>query len=78
MTSDELRDALETLGISQGELARRLGNRPETVNRWVNGVRGKPRNVPGPAAAAINMWVAAKRAEDSLLADQMHSSDDAL
>lgn len=78
MTSDELKDALEILEISQGELARRLGNRPETVNRWVNGVHGKPRNVPGPAAAAIKMWVEQKRAEDALQVDQTHSSEDAL
>jgi hypothetical protein len=57
MNSSELRVALETLGISQGELARRLGNRPETINRWINGVKGIPRNVPGPAAAAINLWL---------------------
>lgn len=69
MTSKELQEAMEILGIGQGELARRLGNRPETVNRWVNGVKGKARNVPGPAAAAIRMWVEQKIAGDAAAAN---------
>lgn len=77
MTSEELKDAMEILGISQGELARRLGNRPETVNRWVNGVKGKPRKVPGPAATAIRMWVEQKRVENAQT-EEIHSSEDSL
>ena len=38
MTGEELREAIKCLGISQGELARRLHVRPETVNRWINGL----------------------------------------
>lgn len=78
MTSDELKAAMKILGISQGELARRLGNRPETVNRWVNGVKGRQRCVPGPAAAAINTWVSQVAAEYSRQVDAIHSSEDAL
>ena len=60
MTGAELREALKYLGLNQYQLALKLGTRPETINRWVNGVKGKPRNVPGPAAAAIEMWLKEK------------------
>ena len=32
-----LRDALQSCGISQTDLAREVGARPETVSRWVAG-----------------------------------------
>jgi transposase len=62
MDSRELQQAMHSLGgISQGELAKRLGVRPETVHRWIRGVKGKPRNVPGPAAIAIRQWIDEKK-----------------
>jgi hypothetical protein len=64
MTNEELCGAIKYLGISQGELARRLGNRPETISRWINGKSPKSKNVPGPAAAAISLWVEQKKAEE--------------
>jgi transcriptional regulator with XRE-family HTH domain len=34
MNSQELREILDALGLSQAELARRLGVTSRTVNRW--------------------------------------------
>jgi DNA-binding transcriptional regulator YiaG len=63
MTSQELEVAMQELGLSQGELARRLDVRPETVHRWLRGVGGTPRKVPGPVSIAVDMWVREHRAE---------------
>ena len=60
MTPEELRSALAQLRISQNECASRLGVRPETVNRWVNGKR-KRKLVPGPVAGAVARWLTEKR-----------------
>lgn len=58
MTSQELKNAMEVLNLTQGELARRLEVRPETVYRWVRGhVGDKPRPVPGPVAVVVNLWL---------------------
>ena len=62
MTSQELESAMTELGFTQGELAKRLEVRPETVHRWLRGVAGKPRAVPGPVAVAVNLWLTEKRA----------------
>ena len=37
MTSDELRDALKTLGWNQAEFGRRTGMSPDAVSRWATG-----------------------------------------
>jgi transcriptional regulator with XRE-family HTH domain len=37
MNGDQLRKTLEKMGMSQGELAREIGVRPETVYRWIKG-----------------------------------------
>lgn len=78
MTSEELKEAIKYLGISQGELARKLGNRPETINRWVNGVKGKLRNVPGPAATVINLWIKQKMEAESNQPEPIPRTSEAL
>jgi transcriptional regulator with XRE-family HTH domain len=45
MTADDLRSAIERLGISQQELARRLDLDPRTVRRYVLGEIAIPRTV---------------------------------
>lgn len=57
MTSQELEGAMKKLSLTQGELAKRLDVRPETVHRWLRGVAGKPRKIPGPVAVAVDMWM---------------------
>lgn len=57
MTSSELEQAMDVLRITQGELARRLGVRPETVHRWLRGVKGKTRPIPGPVGVAVTLWM---------------------
>jgi transcriptional regulator with XRE-family HTH domain len=72
MDSTELQGAMKALGdLSQGELAKRLGVRPETVHRWLRGVKGKPRNVPGPAAIAIQQWVRDKVELNEIVEDSL-------
>jgi DNA-binding transcriptional regulator YiaG len=60
MTPQELETAMDALGLSQGALASRLAVRPETVHRWLRGVAGKPRKVPGPVAIAVDLWMKEK------------------
>lgn len=60
MTGEELEAAMKELELSQGDLAKRMDVRPETVHRWLRGVGGKPRKVPGPVAVAVNLWLQAK------------------
>jgi DNA-binding transcriptional regulator YiaG len=43
-TPQELFEARKTLGLTQVELAARLGVHPITVSRWENGARGYKRN----------------------------------
>jgi len=58
MTPSEFESAMKSLGLTQGRVARKLGVRPETVNRWLRGVKGVMKEeVPGPAAAAISGWL---------------------
>ena len=57
MTTEELKKAMEALELTQGELAKRLGIRPETVNRWLVGIKGRARKVPGPVSAAVTCWL---------------------
>jgi transcriptional regulator with XRE-family HTH domain len=50
MTGEELRQILAKLGMSQGELSRQIGVRPETVWRWIKGRH------PIPCATAKLIW----------------------
>jgi DNA-binding transcriptional regulator YiaG len=61
MNSAEFEAAMNEIGLTQGEVARRLNVRTETVNRWLRGVKGIPRKISGPAAAAISAWLKEKR-----------------
>jgi transcriptional regulator with XRE-family HTH domain len=45
VTSDDFRAALKSLGVSQLELAERLGVDPSTVNRWATGKVALPQHV---------------------------------
>jgi hypothetical protein len=59
MTPAEFESAMRLLGLTQGMVAKKMGVRPETVNRWLRGVKGVLRDeVPGPAAAAMRGWMA--------------------
>jgi plasmid maintenance system antidote protein VapI len=71
MTPQELEEAMKKLGLSQGALARKMDVRPETVHRWLHGVAGKPRKIPGPVAVAVSMWLEQKEAEDSRTEDAL-------
>lgn len=42
MTHDQLREALDDVGMSQMELARRLKRNPRTVRSWVKGTNPIP------------------------------------
>lgn len=62
MKGKELQAAIDELGITQIELARRLSNRnhrihQSTVYRWIH-----EDAVPGPVEAAVRCWVASQRA----------------
>lgn len=52
MTSDELRQALEELGLDQREAADALGVSPSTVRHWLSGRHA----VPTPAAKLLRLW----------------------
>lgn len=59
MTPQEFEAGLQRLGMSQGQAAKKLGVRPETVNRWLRGIKGKLRDeIPGAPAAAMEAWLA--------------------
>lgn len=45
LTPEQIRSALEQLGISQEELACRLGIAEETVSRWISGHRVQSRSL---------------------------------
>lgn len=51
--SQEFRDALEELGLSQVEAARRLRVTDRTVRYWVAGER----EIPGPVEVLIEDWL---------------------
>ncbi|CUH53046.1 helix-turn-helix transcriptional regulator [Shimia sp. R11_0] len=57
MTTDELRDALDRLGITAEKLAEIIGTSPVTVRRWLMDP-DKPthRQVP-PTAAKVIGWI---------------------
>jgi len=70
MTNEELRDALDALGIGQRGLARVLSDytadgavvSPTTVNRWCKGQAP----VPAAVALAVTLWLRLRRAEADL------------
>lgn len=47
--------AIERMGISQGELARRVGSRPETINRYITGKIVPSAEAIPPLADAMGM-----------------------
>lgn len=53
MTSDELRQALEELGLDRREASEALGVSPSTVRHWLSGRHA----VPTPAAKLLRLWV---------------------
>lgn len=53
MNPDELRTALDRLGITQRECAEALGVSLRTVQKWVAGDHA----IPGPAAKLVRLWV---------------------
>ncbi|UPJ78804.1 hypothetical protein IVB16_28625 [Bradyrhizobium sp. 183] len=57
MTSDEYRDALEALGLTQGDGARLLGVDERTSRRWANGER----DIPPPVQRFLRYLIATKR-----------------
>lgn len=57
LDADELRDALNELGLTQVEAADRLRVSDRTVRYWVAGER----EIPGPAEALIECWLQKKR-----------------
>ena len=57
MTSDEYREALEALGLTQGGCARLLGVDERTSRRWANGER----DVPPPVQRFLRYLIATKR-----------------
>lgn len=54
MTPAAFRTALDRLGLTQSEAARRLGVDPRTVRRWIAG----DRKIPGPVAVLLRTWLA--------------------
>lgn len=57
MEADELREALDELGISQREAARRLRVTDRAVRYWVAGER----EIPGPVEALVECWLTKHR-----------------
>lgn len=57
MEADELREALDELGISQREAARRLRVSDRAVRYWVAGER----EIPGPVEALVECWLTKAR-----------------
>lgn len=60
MEADELREALDELGISQREAARRLRVSDRAVRYWVAGER----EIPGPVEALVECWLTKHREGD--------------
>jgi transcriptional regulator with XRE-family HTH domain len=57
MIGRDLKAALDTLGWSQAEFARRIDVHPNTVSAWVN---DKP-SISGPALAFLKLTLAVER-----------------
>lgn len=60
VTPKDLRDALRTLGWSQGELARKTSSSVNAASRWCNS------RVPGPVEAYIKLALEVRRTADTL------------
>jgi DNA-binding transcriptional regulator YiaG len=52
MTSEELKAAISTLGLTPADAAEYLNVAPRTFRRWLEG-----EEVPGPAGAAVEAWL---------------------
>lgn len=57
MTSDEYREAIDRLGLTQGGAARLLGVDERTSRRWANGER----DIPPPAQRFLRYLMATGR-----------------
>lgn len=57
MTSDEYRETIETLGLTQNGAARLLGVDERTSRRWALGER----DIPPPAERFLRYLIATKR-----------------
>jgi len=53
MTPKEFKDIRGAIGVSQAELARRLGVDPMTVSRWER----KVVSIPNPVEKLMKVWV---------------------
>lgn len=60
--AQQLRDALEELGIAQVEAARRLRVSDRTVRYWVSGER----EIPGPVSVVVECWRAERQLRRAL------------
>lgn len=58
MTPADLRAALDRLGLSQSEAARRCGVDPRSMRRWLAG----DRRIPGPVVELVRTWLRLKAA----------------
>ena len=69
MTPNDLRTALDDLGLTQAELAQLLDTNPRTVRRWESGATP----IPGAVAQTLHAWARLQRAglawrpEDAIL-----------
>jgi len=59
MTETDIKRIRAALGLTQRELAERLGVRPNTVTRWEMGLH----KIPGPAARLLEVMRAGARKE---------------
>ena len=57
MSPEEFKSGRSTIGLTQTELARRLGVHPMTVSRWERGFV----SIPSPVEKLMQLWVKARR-----------------
>jgi transcriptional regulator with XRE-family HTH domain len=69
MSAEELIKALKDLNMSQGDLSRELGVRPETVYRWCKGRHP----IPGAAARVVDGLLREKSLKEQVVAENPSS-----
>jgi DNA-binding transcriptional regulator YiaG len=57
MSPEEFKSGRSAIGLTQTELARRLGVHPLTVSRWERGFS----LIPNPVEKLMQLWVKARR-----------------